>query len=253
MSERASSPIGHSSRAAVHATALVEDGVSLGRRTRVWDNAHLRRGAVVGDDCIVGGKSYLAGSVRVGDRCKINAMVYICSGVTMGDGVFIAAHTTFTNDFHPRACTNDLAELRPSEVDEHTTFTTVQDGVSIGAAATIGSDLVLGRFCVVGMGTVVTRSVAPYTLVLGSPARPVALVCRCARPIVSLHDGRCADGRYECTHCAAGYDVQDALVVSDPFDPPGHVDPAITIPAARNAPTAGTVMDSDGSDAELAG
>lgn len=240
-------PVGLVHRTAfVHPSALVEDDVTLGRGTRVWDNAHLRRGAVVGADCIVGGKSYLAGSVRVGDRCKINAMVYICSGVTMGDGVFIAAHTTFTNDFYPRACVNDLSVLRPSEVDEHTTFTTVQDGVSIGAAATIGSDLVLGRFSVVGMGSVVTRSVAPYTLVLGAPARPVALVCRCSRPIVGLLEGTCLDGDYECPDCATVYAVRDGHVVADPLDAPGHVDPAI-IPVAR------VDIDSGDDAAELAG
>lgn len=233
-----------------HASALVEDDVSLGPGTRVWDHAHLRRGAVVGADCIVGGKSYLAGSVRIGDRCKINAMVYICSGVTMGNGVFVAAHTTFTNDFYPRACVNDLSALRPSEVDEHTTFTTVQDGVSIGAAATIGSDLVLGRFSVVAMGAVVTRSVAPYTLVVGAPARPVALVCRCARPIVGLLDGPCADGGYECPDCVAVYQVRDGMVVADPFDrAPAPELVAPIVPAARHE-----MDDLDGSpDAELAG
>ncbi len=117
----------------IHHTALIEEHVKIGAGTSIWDHAHLRRGAVVGENCIVGGKSYLANSVRMGDRCKVNAMVYLCSGVTLGDGVFIAAHTTFTNDFYPRACVNDLSELRPSEVDEHTTFTTVQDGVTIGA------------------------------------------------------------------------------------------------------------------------
>lgn len=201
----------------VHRTALVEDMVTIGPGTSVWDHAHLRRGAVVGADCIVGGKSYLANSVRVGDRCKINAMVYLCSGVSLGDGVFIAAHTTFTNDFYPRACVNDLSALRPSEVDEHTTFTTVQDGVSIGAAATIGSDLVIGRFAVVGMGALVTRSVPPYTLVLGSPARPVALVCRCARPIVRLIGGDPPDGDYPCTACGITYGVRAGAVVHDPL------------------------------------
>jgi UDP-2-acetamido-3-amino-2,3-dideoxy-glucuronate N-acetyltransferase len=88
----------------------------------------------------------------------------------VGDGVFIAAHMTFTNDFYLRACVNDLSERRPWQVDEHTTFTTVQDGVTIGAAATVGSDLVIGRFAVIGMSSVVTRTVPAYTLVLGAPA-----------------------------------------------------------------------------------
>jgi UDP-2-acetamido-3-amino-2,3-dideoxy-glucuronate N-acetyltransferase len=202
----------------IHPTALVERDVTIGPGTSVWDNAHLRGGAVVGSDCIIGGKSYLANSVRIGDRCKINAMVYICSGVTMGDGVMIAAHSTFTNDFYPRACVNDLSELRPSAVDDHTTFTTVQDGVTIGACATIGSDLVLGRFAVIGMGAVVTRSVASYTLVLGSPARPVALVCRCGKPFASLLDGTPVDGPYDCVTCALTYTVVDGAVVHDPLD-----------------------------------
>lgn len=210
----------------VHPTALVEAGVQIGPGTRVWDNAHLRRGAVVGADCIVGGKSYLAGDVRVGDRCKINAMVYLCAGVTLGDGVFVAAQVCFTNDSYPRACVNDLSRLRPSEVDEHTTYTTVHDGASIGAAATIGSDLEIGRFAVVGMGAVVARSVAPYTLVVGSPARPIALVCRCARPIQRLREGSCPDGDYTCTTCAITYRVADGAVVGDPLDGPGRTDVA---------------------------
>ena len=208
----------------VHPTALVEPNVAVGPGTSIWDNAHLRRGAVVGADCIVGGKSYLANSVRVGDRCKINAMVYLCSGVTLGDGVFIAAHATFTNDFYPRACVNDLSALRPSEVDEHTTFTTVQDGVTIGAAATVGSDLVIGRFAVVGMAAVVTRTVPAYTLVLGAPARPVALVCRCGRPIASLRDGFLADGGYDCAPCGLTYGVRAGAVVHDPL---GEIPPML--------------------------
>jgi UDP-2-acetamido-3-amino-2,3-dideoxy-glucuronate N-acetyltransferase len=206
----------------VHRTALVEENVQIGPRSSVWDHAHLRRGAVVGADCIVGGKSYLANSVRIGDRCKVNAMVYLCSGVTLGDGVFIAAHTTFTNDFYPRACVNDLSELRPSVVDEHTTFTTVQDGVTIGAAATVGSDLAIGRFAVIGMGAVVTRTVPAYTLVLGAPARPVALVCRCGRPIASLRDGFLADGEYRCAPCDLTYGVRAGAVV---YDPLGEIPP----------------------------
>jgi UDP-2-acetamido-3-amino-2,3-dideoxy-glucuronate N-acetyltransferase len=214
------------SQSFVHPTAVVESGVEIGPGTSVWDNAHLRRGATVGSECIIGGKSYLAGAVRIGDRCKINAMVYICAGVSLGDGVMVAAHATFTNDYYPRACVNDLSALRPSELDEHTTFTTVQDGVTIGAGATIGSDLVIGRFAMVAMGAVVTRSVPPFTLVLGNPARPTALVCRCGRPFVGLGDGS-VDGRFSCVECACAYEVRDGTVVHDYFadETPLQVDP----------------------------
>lgn len=222
----------------VHPTALIEDGATLGLRTSVWDNAHVRRGAVIGDDCIVGGKTYIAGGARIGDRCKLNNMVFVCAGVSIGNGVMIAAHVTFTNDFYPRACVNDLSALRPSEVDEHTTFTTVQDGVTLGSASTIGSDLVIGRFAVIGMGAVVTRSVAPYNLVVGSPARPMALVCRCGRPFVSLLDGSDVDGDHRCTRCDVTYEVRNGAVVRDPYD-----DNEVTVPHARS--TSGLPMNGD--------
>jgi acetyltransferase-like isoleucine patch superfamily enzyme len=232
----------------VHPTAIIEDEVVIGGGSSVWDHAHLRRGALIGEDCIVGGKSYLANGVRVGDRCKINGMVFLCAGVSLGDGVFVAAHTTFTNDFYPRACTNDLTALRPSDIDEHTTFTTVQDGVSIGAAATIGSDLVLGRFAVIGMGAVVTRSVPAYTLVLGAPARPVALVCRCGRPLVTLLDGAPPDGEYRCGPCGVGYGVRGGAVVHDPLG----AGPPIPVQRGPGHPTPLEVAETGGT-AQLAG
>lgn len=207
-------------RTRVHPTAIVEPGVALGAGTSVWDNAHLRTGATVGRDCIIGGKAYLADQVRVGDRCKINSMVYLCSGVTLGDGVMVAANTTFTNDLYPRACTNDLSELRPSEVDEHTTSTVVEDGVTIGANSTIGSDLRIGRFAMIGMGSVVTRSVPAHTLVVGNPARAVALVCRCGRTVVSLSEPP-PEGPLRCPGCEMRYRLVDATVLREIDDRAG--------------------------------
>jgi UDP-2-acetamido-3-amino-2,3-dideoxy-glucuronate N-acetyltransferase len=167
----------------LHPTALVEDGVSIGDGTSVWDNAHLRTGAIVGRECIVGEKTYLAPDVRVGDRVKLNAMVYLCTGVTLGDGVMVGAATTFTNDRFPRATTPDLGALRPSEADEHTLDTVVGEGASIGAGSTIGPGIEIGRFAMVGMGSVVTKSVPPFALVYGNPARQHGWVCRCGEPL----------------------------------------------------------------------
>ena len=95
----------------------------------------------------------------------------------------IAAGTIFTNDRFPRATTPDLSALRDSGPDEHTRPTRVCAGATIGARSVIGSDLQIGRFAMVGMGSVVTRSVAPYHLALGHPARSVGLACRCGEPL----------------------------------------------------------------------
>ena len=159
--------------AKVHPTAIVERDVELGADTSVWDNVHIRHGARIGEQCIIGGKSYIAYDVRIGNRVKINAFVYICAAVTIEDGVMISAGTTFTNDRFPRATTPDLLRLRSSDVDEHTLPTLVRAGATIGAACTIGNDLSIGRWAMVGMGSVVTKSVPDFHLVVGNPARSV--------------------------------------------------------------------------------
>ena len=163
----------------IHATAIIESNVEIGTGTSVWDNVHIRHSTHIGEDCIIGEKTYVAYGVKIGNRCKINAFVYICNAVTLEDGVMISAGTIFTNDRFPRATTSDLKQLRPSEPDEHTLPTLVREGATIGAGCTIGNDLSIGRFAMVGMGTLVTKSVPDFHLALGHPAHSVGCVCRC--------------------------------------------------------------------------
>lgn len=201
-------------RQRIHATALVEDGVRIGDGTSVWDNAHLRRGAVVGRDCIIGAKSYLADEVRLGDRVKVNAGVYLCSGVTVEDGVMLSAHVVFTNDRFPRATTPDLAHLRSSAIDEHTEKALVREGATVGAAAVVGPGVTVGRFAMVGMGAVATSDVPDFHLVAGSPARSIAVVCRCGPPVLRFAPGQPPSGTCEvaCDGCGRRYLVTDGEV-----------------------------------------
>lgn len=169
----------------VHPTAIVEDGVAIGSGTSIWDTVHIRGpGTTIGADCIVGEKSHIAYGVTIGDRVKINAFVYICTAVTIEAGVMIAAGTVFTNDRFPRATTADLNALRASAPGEETLSTRVREGATIGARSVIGCDLEIGRFAMVGMGSVVTRSVPDFHLVMGQPARAVGIVCRCGEPVL---------------------------------------------------------------------
>lgn len=196
----------------IHPTALVEEGVTLGEGTAVWDNVHLRGPSTIGRDCIIGEKTYVAYGVRIGDRVKINAFVYVCHAVTIEDGVMVSAGTVFTNDRFPRATTPDLQQLRGSEPDEHTLPTLVKEGATIGARCVIGNDLSIGRFAMIGMGSVVTRTVPDFHLVLGHPARSVGLVCRCGEPIARFEAGAAApDGPLQCT-CGLGYRVAEGAV-----------------------------------------
>ncbi len=198
----------------MHPTAIVEDGVEIGSGTRVWDNAHIRGPTRVGTDCIVGEKTYIAYGVDIGDRVKINAFVYICAGVTLEDGVMISASTVFTNDRYPRATMPDLSIPRPSDPDERTRPTLVREGATIGAASVIGCDLVVGRWSMVGMGSVVTRSVPDFHLVVGQPARPVACVCRCGEPFLRFDRDTPADtDDVVCTDCGLRYAVRGGVVI----------------------------------------
>lgn len=193
----------------IHPTAIIEDNVTLGEGTSVWDNVHIRHGASLGDECIVGEKTYIAYDVRIGNRVKINAMVYICAAVTIEDGVMISASTTFTNDRFPRATTPDLKRLRSSEPDEHTLPTLVREGATIGAGCIIGNDLEIGRWAMIGMGSVVTKSVLDFHLVLGSPARAIGAVCKCGLLFHKFADGE--NGDFSCA-CGLSYEITNHVV-----------------------------------------
>ncbi len=201
----------------LHATAIVEDGVQIGEGTAIWDAVHLRSGARIGSSCIVGEKTYIAGGTSIGDLVKINAFVYICAGVTIERGAMIAAGTVFTNDLFPRAATTDLRSLRSSEVDERTRPTLVREGATIGAQCTIGSGLVIGRFAMIGMGSLVTRSIPDFALALGAPARTVGWVCRCGEPVA--RSVQPAEADLPCRACGLAYLFRDGQIVE--LTPPG--------------------------------
>ena len=197
----------------VHPTAIVENDVQIGEGTTIWDNVHIRHSSKLGAQCIVGEKGYIAPGVIIGNRVKINAFVYICSAVTVEDGVMLSAGTIFTNDRYPRATTPDLKQLRGSEPDEHTLPTLIREGATIGAGCLVGCDLTVGRFAMVGMGSIVTKSIPDFTLVVGAPARPIGYVCRCGASLRHSEQGAAmSDGKYACSACARKYAVKSGVV-----------------------------------------
>jgi UDP-2-acetamido-3-amino-2,3-dideoxy-glucuronate N-acetyltransferase len=196
----------------IHQTALVEPNVVLGPRTKVWDNVHIRHGVSIGGDCIIGEKSYIAYDVRIGSFVKINANVYICAMVTIEDFVMISAGTVFTNDKFPRAFPPDLSGLASSDPNEETLPTIVRQGATIGANATIGCGIEIGRYAMVGMGSVVTKSVPDYGLVFGNPARLQGYVCVCG-PLLGNKEVLLRQGTAQCHRCGRQYIFEDDKVV----------------------------------------
>jgi acetyltransferase-like isoleucine patch superfamily enzyme len=160
--------VARSRDAFVHPTADVDPTVRLGRRTKVWHQAHVRERAVIGDDCTISKDVYIDAGVIIGHRVKIQNGVSVYRGVHLADDAFVGPHVSFTNDPMPRAFSRDWEVVS----------THVGRGAAIGANATIVCGVTLGPYSMVAAGSTVTTDVLPHSLVIGSPARPVAFICR---------------------------------------------------------------------------
>jgi acetyltransferase-like isoleucine patch superfamily enzyme len=168
--------------ARVHSSADIEADVEIGPGTAVWHRSHVRTGARIGADCIVGGGVYIDTDVTIGDRVKIQNGALVYHGVTVDDGVFIGPGAILTNDRFPRAITS-TGELARDE-DWQVSPISLQYGCSIGAGAVVVAGVDVGRFATVGAGAVVTHSVTNHALVAGSPARRIGWVCACGERLV---------------------------------------------------------------------
>jgi acetyltransferase-like isoleucine patch superfamily enzyme len=152
----------------VHPSAHVDDRAEIGAGSQIWVNAQIREGAKLGFSCVISKDVYVDHDVVIGDRCKVQNGVSIYHGVTLGDDVFVGPGVVFTNDRVPRAFRDDWTVV-PTEV---------RRGASLGANCTILCGLTIGEYAMVAAGSVVTHDVPDHTLVVGSPARPVATIDR---------------------------------------------------------------------------
>ena len=126
-------------------------------------------GCEIGDGTSIGAFVEVQKNAKIGKRCKISSHTFICEGVTIEDNVFVGHGVVFINDSYPRATNPDGTSQ--TEQDWHVEHTFVKNGASIGSGATILSDIVIGENAIVGAGSVVTKDVAPNTIVAGNPAK----------------------------------------------------------------------------------
>lgn len=151
----------------VHETAAVDPGAKIGQGTRIWHFTHILSGATIGQDCNIGQNVMVGKNATVGNRCKIQNNVSVYEGVILEDGVFCGPSCVFTNVMTPRAEIERKSEFLP---------TIVRRGASIGANATVVCGVEIGAYALVGAGAVVTKSILPYALVVGNPARQIGWV-----------------------------------------------------------------------------
>jgi len=147
-----------------HETAVIDEGVEIGKGTRIWHFSHLMTGCKLGEGCNLGQNVVVSPEVILGNNVKVQNNVSIYTGVICEDDVFLGPSMVFTNVINPRSA----VVRRDSYVK-----TVVQKGATIGANATIVCGNLIGKYAFVGAGAVVIHEVKPYALVVGNPSRQV--------------------------------------------------------------------------------
>lgn len=145
-----------------HETAVIDEGCTIGKGTKIWHFSHIMTGSEIGENCNIGQNVVVLSGVKLGKNVKVQNNVSIYTGVICEDDVFLGPSMVFTNVFNPRS-----AIVRKDQYME----TVVEKGASIGANATIVCGNKIGSYSFIGAGSVVTKEVKPYALVIGNPAR----------------------------------------------------------------------------------
>jgi len=150
-----------------HETAIVDAGVSIGERTKIWHFCHILPDTVIGYDCSFGQNCVVGPKVSVGNGVKVQNNVSIYEGVEIENDVFLGPSMVFTNIINPRAFIKRKKEFKK---------TRLKQGCSIGANATIVCGVTIGKYALVGSGSVVNKDVKPFALMVGVPAKQIGWV-----------------------------------------------------------------------------
>ena len=150
-----------------HSSAIIDSDVFIDENTKIWHFSHIMSTAKVGKNCNIGENVLISPEVILGNNVKVQNNVSIYTGVICEDDVFLGPSMVFTNILNPRS-----AIIRRDKFKK----TLVKKGASIGANATVLCGIVLGQFCLIGAGAVVTKNVKPYALIVGNPGRQIGWV-----------------------------------------------------------------------------
>ncbi len=183
-----------------HETAIVDDGVEIGKNTRIWHFSHIIKDSKIGKNCNIGQNVVVGPNVTIGNGCKIQNNVSVYEGVTLEDYVFCGPSMVFTNVYNPRCEIPRKSEYRK---------TLVRKGATIGANATIVGGITIGQYAFVGAGSVVNREVKDFALVVGNPARQIGWMSRYGEQMPLPLEG---DGEYECPHTGDIYKLENGKV-----------------------------------------
>lgn len=172
----------------IHVSSFVDDNVVVGQGTEILNFCHMQEGARIGDNCAFDHYVVIGKNVIVGNECTIQSNVSVPEGVILEEGVYLGSSMVFTNDRIPRGRTTKGHQVYKS--------TTIREGATVGANATIVCGNDIGKFAMVAAGAVVLQPVIDYALVAGVPAKKIGWVCECGE---ILHYG------LDCEKCGKKY------------------------------------------------
>jgi len=187
----------------VNEYAVVDDNVEIGEGTKVWHFSHIQSGSKIGKKCVFGQNVNVGNNVTIGNYCKVQNNVSIYEGVTLEDYVFCGPSMVFTNILDPKC-------KYPQVGAQFYIKTLVKEGASIGANATIVCGNTLGKHCMIGAGSVVTKDVPDYALVIGTPGRVVGWVSEAGKRLKFDESGKAF-----CEKSGKNYFLNNGAVVSD--------------------------------------
>ena len=183
----------------VHPTAIVDAGCQIGDGTKIWHFCHLMSRCVIGESCIIGQNVFVADGVKLGNRVKVQNNVSIYDGVECEEDVFLGPSAVFTNVLNPRSFIERKSEFKK---------TLLRKGATIGANATVVCGHTVGRYALVGAGSVVTHDVPDYALVAGNPARQIGWVSACGHTLAFDEEGFAT-----CPECGHRYQLTDNKIL----------------------------------------
>lgn len=152
-----------------HETSIIDFPCQIGEGTKIWHFTHIMPNCIIGKNCTLGQNVFISSNVLIGDNTKIQNNVSLFDGVTCEKNVFIGPSVVFTNVINPRSEISRQSEFKKTQIKE---------GATIGANATIICGISLGEYSFIAAGSVVTKNVLPFALVMGNPSRQVGWVSK---------------------------------------------------------------------------
>lgn len=184
-----------------HESAIVDEGATIGKDSRVWHFAHICAGAEIGQGVSLGQNVFVGNKVTIGDKCKIQNNVSVYDNVHLEDEVFCGPSMVFTNVYNPRSGVERKDEYRD---------TLIKKGTTLGANCTIVCGITIGEYAFVGAGAVINKDVKAYALMVGVPAKHIGWMSQYGEqldlPIVG-------DASVTCEHTGAIYQLNDSTLI----------------------------------------